>query len=202
MKNTKAQQKTTKSPKALFNLRRQRATAENLAKGMKPQEAMIAAGYSPLYAQHQGYRAIKRPCIQSAFTNSCERIRQEYQMLFDAIVRPYFDALDAPLIVKSTQFGDAQIPKDPETQQPFPDNALRMDAADRIVDLYGGKPRDVEMPSEPPKGLTVIIQKEASAKGAVVVNPTGRTSIIPEGKTKHPPLPLRFVKPNGSNGSA
>ena len=57
MKSTKAQQKTTKSPKALFNLRRQRATQENLAKGMAPQEAMIAAGYSPLYVQHQGYKA-------------------------------------------------------------------------------------------------------------------------------------------------
>lgn len=100
---------------------------------------MIAAGYSPLYAQHQGYKAIKRPCIQSQFTDSCERIRQQRNIPFDRIVERYFDALDAPLIVKSTRLGGAYIPKDPKTQQPFPDHALRMDAADRIVELYGGQ---------------------------------------------------------------
>ena len=191
MKSTKAQQKTTKSPKALFNLRRQRATQENLAKGMAPQEAMIAAGYSPLYVQHQGYKAIKRPCIQSVFTDSCERILAKRQMQFDELVEPYFDGLKANVIVKSQQLGDAQ-----ETE--FPDHALRMNAADRLVDLYGGKPREVEMPTEPTKGITIIFQKEASAKVQVVVNPTGRTSIIPEGETKYPKLPVIFRKPNGS----
>ena len=191
MKSTKAQQKTTKSPKALFNLRRQRATAENLAKGMGAQEAMVAAGYSPLYVQHQGYKAIKRPCIQSVFTDSCERILAKRQMQFDELVEPYFDGLKAKVIVKSQQLGDAQ-----ETE--FPDHALRMNAADRLVDLFGGKPRAVEMPSEPTKGITIIFQKGASAKVPVVVNPTGRTSIVPEGETKHPKVPVIFRKPNGS----
>ncbi len=191
MKNTKAQQKTTKSPKALFNLRRQRATAENLAKGMGAQEAMVAAGYSPLYAQHQGYKAIKRPCIRSVFTDSCERILAKRQMQFDELVEPYFDGLKAKVIVKSQQLGDAQ-----ETE--FPDHAVRMNAADRLVDLYGGKPREVEMPSEPQKGLTIIFQKEASAKVAVVVNQKDLTRIVPTGETKHPVLPVTFRKPNGS----
>ena len=113
-------------------------------------------------------------------------------MQFDELVEPYFDGLKANVIVKSQQLGDAR-----ETE--FPDHALRMNAADRLVDLYGGKPRDVEMPTEPPpKGLTIIFQKEASARPPIVVNPTGRTSIIPEGETKHPPLPVTFVKANGS----
>ena len=198
MKNTKAQQKTTKSPKALFNLRRQRATAENLAKGMKSQEAMIAAGYSPLYAQHQGYKAIKRPCIQSAFTESCERIFEKRNIPFDRIVERYVEALSAPLMVKSTQLGDAYMPLDPKTQLPYPDHAIRMEAAGRLIDLYGGKPREVDMPTEAPKGLTIIFEKESSAKGAVVVNPTGLTSIKPTGETKHPKLPVTFVKSNGS----
>jgi hypothetical protein len=198
MKNTKAQQKTTKSPKALFNLRRQRATAENLAKGMGAQEAMVAAGYSPLYAQHQGYKAIKRPCIQSQFTESCERIMQARRIPFDRMVERYFEALDAPLIVKSTQLGDAYMPIEPKSQQPYPDHALRMDAADRIIDLYGGKPREVEMPTETPKGLTIIFQKESSAKEAVVVNQKDLTRIVPTGETKHPVLPVIFRKPNGS----
>ncbi|MBK5280526.1 MAG: hypothetical protein JJE16_00400 [Nitrospiraceae bacterium] len=198
MKNIKAQQKTTKSPKALFNLRRQRATAENLAKGMGAQEAMVAARYSPLYAQHQGYKAIKRPCIRSAFTESCERIFEKRNIPFDRIVERYVDALDAPLIVKSTQLGDAYMPLEPKTQLPYPDHVIRMNAADRLVELYGGKPRDVEMPTEPPKGITIIIRKEPSAPVAVVVNPKGLTSIVPTGTTTHPKLPVRFVKPNGS----
>ena len=103
------------------------------------------------------------------------------QIQFDEIVEPYFDALKAPLIVKSTQLGKAQ-------ETPFPDHALRMNAADRLVDLYGGKPRSI----------TIIIRREASAQSPIVVNPPGRTSIIPEGETTHPKLPVRFVKPNGS----
>lgn len=62
----------------------------------------------------------------------------------------------------------------------------------------GGKPREVEMPAEVPKGLTVIFEREPRAPVALVVNRTGRTSIKPEGETKHPKLPVRFVKPNGS----
>lgn len=182
----------------LKNLTRRRKTAENLAKGMAPQEAMVAAGYSPLYAQAAGYKVVKHPAIQSIFTDSCDRIRQERNIPFDRIVGRYFEALDAPLIVKSTQLGDAYMPKDPETQQPYPDHAIRMDAADRIVNLYGGKPRDVELPTETSKGLTIIFQKESSAKVAVVVNPTGRTSIVPTGKSTHPKLPVTFRKPNGS----
>jgi hypothetical protein len=180
------------------NVRRQQAAAINLAKGMTIEKAMLQAGYSPSYAHDQGYRAVKRPCIQSMFTDSCERIMAKRQVRFDEIVEPYFDALKASLIVKSVQLGDAQIPKDPETGEPFPDHALRMDAADRIVDLFGGKPREVEMPSEPPKGITINIYKESKAQVAVVVNPTGRTSIIPEGTGKNPPLPVTFRKPNGS----
>ena len=198
MKNTKAQQKTTKSPKALSNLRRQRATQENLAKGMKPQEAMVAAGYSPLYVQHQGYKAIKRPCIQSQFTESCARLFAKHNLPFDRMVEPFVEALNAPLMVKSTQLGDAYMPLDPKTQKPYPDHALRMEAAGHLIDLHGGKPRDVEMPTETSKGITINFYKESSAKVAAVVNPTGRTSIIPTGETKHPVIPVTFRKANGS----
>lgn len=190
--------KTFASKRPDRNVRRQMATAQNLAKGMTVEKAMLDAGYSPSYAHDQGYKAVKRPCIQSIFTDSCERIMRKRQIQFDEIVEPYFDALKAPLLVKSAQLGDAQLTRNPETGEPFPDYGLRMDAADRIVDLFGGKPREVEMPSEPSKGITIIFQKESGAKVAVVVNPTGRTSIIPEGETKHPPLPVTFRKPNGS----
>lgn len=117
-------------------------------------------------------------------------------------MEPYFDALKAPLIVKSSnQLGEAQIPTDLSTGKPFPDHALRMDAADRIVGLYGGKPRDVDMSTEQPRGITIIIRRDSEGQPPPrVVNPTGRTSIVPEGETKHPTVPVRFIKPNGSNG--
>lgn len=181
----------------LKNLTRQRKTAENLAKGMKPQEAMIAAGYSPLYAQGEGYKMVKRPCVQSPFTDSCQRLFAKHHLPFDRMVEPYVEALNAPLIVKSTQLGDAYMPIDPTTQQPYPDHAVRMEAAGHLIDLHGGKPREVEMPSEPTKGITIIFQKESSAKVAVVVNPKGLTSIVPTGETTHPKVPVIFRKPNG-----
>ena len=143
-------------------------------------------------------QSVKRPLVQSALTDSCERILANRHLQFDEIAEPYFNALKAPLIVKSTHLGNAQVPKDPETGPPFPDHALRMNAADRLVDLYGGKPRDVETPKDPPKSITIILRKEASVKTAAVVNPTGRTSIVPEGETKYPALAVRFTKPNGS----
>lgn len=189
---------TSASKRPDRNIRRQRATAENLAKGMTTEKAMLQAGYSPSYAHDQGYKAIKRPCIVSAFTDSCERIMQKRQIQFDEIVEPYFDALNAPLMVKSTQLGDAYMPLDPKTQLPYPDHAIRMEAAGHLIDLHGGRPREMELPSEPQKGLTIIFQKEAGAKVAVVVTQPDRTRIVPTGETKHPTIPVVFRKPNGS----
>jgi hypothetical protein len=148
MKNKQVQQKQAKSPQALRNLRRQRATKANLAKDLSTKEAMLAAGYSPLYVQHQGYKAIKRPCIQSVFTESCERIMAKRQIQFDEIMEPIFDALKAKVIVKSTQLGDAQ-------EVDLPDYPLRMSAADRLIELYGGtlEHKETEKPTAPPLGL-------------------------------------------------
>ena len=69
--------KTSASKRPDHNVCRQRATAQNLAKGMTVEKAMLDAGYSPSYAHDQGYKAVKRPCIQSVFTDSCERIYGE-----------------------------------------------------------------------------------------------------------------------------
>ena len=172
--------------------------AEGLAKGLTQMQAVLEAGYAASTAQKKAYAIVKRPLVQSALTDSCERIMQRRQIPFDRMVELYFDALDAPLVVKSAQLGDAYMPLEPKTQQPYPDHALRMDAADRIIALYGGKPRNVELSADPPKGLTIIFQKESSAQSPIVVTPTGRTSIIPEGETKHPTLPVTFRKANGS----
>ena len=156
--------KTSASKRPDRNVRLQRATAQNLAKGMTVEKAMLDAGYSPSYAHDQGYKAVKRPCIQSQFTESCARLFAKHNLPFDRMVEPFVEALNAPLMVKSTQLGDAYMPLDPKTQKPYPDHALRMEAAGHLIDLHGGKPREVEMPSEPTKGITIIFQKEASAK--------------------------------------
>ena len=55
------------------NVHRQQAEAINLAKGMTIEKAMLQADHSPSYSHDQGYKAVKRPCIQSILTNSCER---------------------------------------------------------------------------------------------------------------------------------
>lgn len=121
------------------NPQRQKRTAKNMAKGMSPERAMVEAGYSPNYAASHAYKVVKKPYIQSIFTASLERVMKAQQKEFDAIVKPYVDALDAPLVVKSTMEGIACIAKDPETQEVIPDHDTRMRAADRLVDLYGGK---------------------------------------------------------------
>jgi hypothetical protein len=181
--------KTSASKRPDRNLRLQRATAQNLANGMTVEKAMLVAGYSPSYAHDQGYKAVKRPCIQSVFTDSCKRIMAKRHLQFDELVEPYFDALKAPLIVKSTQLGDAYKPIDHETQKPFPDHALRMDAADRIVELFGGKLIDKEIgsPPAPPLGhygwegfsleerlslqaeLTAVIQRRLRERGQPIL---------------------------------
>lgn len=117
------------------NILRQQATAINLAKGMSIEKAMLQAGYSPSYAHDQGYKAVKRPCIQSVFTESCERIMAERDMQIDKFIVPYFDALTANMIVKIPQLGNAQ-------EVDLPDHSMRMSAADRLIALYGGKLTD------------------------------------------------------------
>lgn len=121
------------------NRERERKTAEYLAQGLAQHQAMIKAGYSPEYAISKGYKVVKRPYIQSIFTEACERILAKRKLKMEALIEPYFEGLQAPLVVKSTMEGIACVAKDPETQEVIPDHEIRMKAADRLVDLFGGK---------------------------------------------------------------
>ena len=98
---------------------------------MATQEALVKAGYSESYAASKGYQAVKLPAIQSIFTDSCQRIMAKRNLEFDHLLEPYFEALQAKVIVRSTQLGDAQ-------EIDLPDHPLRMSAADRLVQLFGG----------------------------------------------------------------
>lgn len=167
---------------------------KELAKGLSVTEAGVKAGYTEHYAKSGLFQSIKRPCIQSAFTDACESVMRERGIGLVHVVKPYFDALDAPLIVKSTQLGDAYKPIDPATKLPFPDHAIRMTAAEKITELFGGKPRDIEMPAPPAKGLLVIINKEGGTVEAKTIEVHGRTTIQPEGEANPKPLPVKIKR--------
>jgi hypothetical protein len=123
---------------------------------MPQEQALIEAGYSPNYAASKAYKVVKKPYIQSIFTEALERVMKVRNKEFDAIIMPYIDALDAPLVVKSTTEGIACIAKDPETQEVIPDHDTRMKAADRLVDLYGGKAKtDDDEPDTGPKRVFI-----------------------------------------------
>lgn len=162
----------------------QNKVAEGLARGFSQRKAVKEAGYSALTAEKKAYAIVKRPLVQSALTEAVERIMAARNKQFDEIIRPYVDGLDAAVVVKSATEGIACLAKDPETQEVIPDHDVRIKSADRIVALMGGVPREIEMPAPPPKGLTVIINKE-SAPGHVAQQTNNvtvdRTKIQPTG---------------------
>jgi hypothetical protein len=167
-------------------------TAKNLAKGLSPVSAMIEAGYSESYARSQGYAVVKRPYVRSIVTDAIEQVLRVQNKEFLDIILPYIDGLHAPVVVKSPTDGTASIAVDPHTQQTIPDHDVRIKAADRIVALYGGVPKELEIPPLPARGLTVIISKDG---GNVQVNrqtnqmTVDRTKIVPTGEAKGDVMP-------------
>jgi phage terminase small subunit len=115
--------------------KKQRRAAKNVANGMDATTALIEAGYSESYAKARGYAVVKRPYIQTILTESCDRILKKRDMVLDDILEPVFDALKAKVIVKIQQLGDAQ-------EVDLPDHQTRMNAADRLVELYGGTSKE------------------------------------------------------------
>ncbi|UVT19015.1 MAG: terminase small subunit [Nitrospira sp.] len=114
---------------------KQTKAARNLAKGMDAKTALIEAGYSESYAKARGYTVVKRPYIQTILTESCDRIMKRRDLVLDDILEPVFEALSAKVIVRSQQLGDAQ-------EVDLPDHQIRMQASDRLVDLYSGQMKD------------------------------------------------------------
>lgn len=165
--------------------------AEGLARGFSQRKAVKEAGYSASTAEKKAYAIVKRPLVQSGLTEAVERIMSARNKQFDEIVRPYVDGFDAPVIVKFASEGIVCIAKDPETQEVIPDHDVRIKSADRIVALLGSAPREVEMPAPPPKGLTVIINKDGES--GQITQPTNRvvdrTKIQPTGEVAEDIMP-------------
>lgn len=148
------------------NAQRQRKAVRAMAHGVPKNKAMIDAGYSPYYAHTDAHRFLQRPLVQSLLTKEIQKALEGKNKAFGAMVAPYIDALDAPIIVKSATEGIACIAKDPDTQEILPDHRIRMEAADKLIALHGGVPKEVEIPPPPQPGMTIIIARD-QAKVAV-----------------------------------
>ena len=131
-------------------------------------------------AEKKAYAIVKRPLVQSALTQALDR--QGLKLVH--ILRPVVDALDANLMVRSQRLGSVH-------ETPFPDHHLRMRAANFLIGLYGGTPKASEIPPPPPKGLTVIINKDGeSEQGAQQTNRVvDRTKIQPTGEVTEDVMP-------------
>lgn len=125
----------TGRPKASETRRRRKAVAKNLLKGMGATEACVAAGYSPIAANSDGYRIIRHPEIQSRLTEAVARVLAKEQVEFDAIVEPYVKALKAKVVVKNSKLLQA-------VEADIPDHSLRMEAAAHLTKLY--QPKNAE----------------------------------------------------------
>jgi hypothetical protein len=79
-------------------------------------------------------------------------------LVLDDILEPVFEALNAMVIVKSQQLGDAQ-------EVNLPDHQIRMQASDRLVDLYGGQMND----KKEEEGLADLIEDWRSCRGRMPV---------------------------------
>ncbi len=111
----------------------QRKVAWGLARGLSKAEALRQAGYAESTIDHKSSQIIRRPQIQSFLTDALERMG----VTTEKLLKPVVDGLHANVVVKHSESLAAVVTD-------VPDLSVRMQAHDRIVDLYGGKPRDVD----------------------------------------------------------
>lgn len=171
-KQRKGSRNESKNPG--INIRRKRKVAQLVAAGVDPRTALTRAGYSASYVHTEGQRIIQRPVFRSMFTELIEKGMEIRKQEFADVVKPYLDGLTAAVVVKSATEGIATIARDPETQELIPDHEVRIKSADRIIGLYGGVPKEMDIPPPPARGLTIIIAKDG---GNIQVNQQQNTSI-------------------------
>ncbi len=123
-------------------LKNHRKVAKGLARGLSGADALRQAGYAESTIDKKGYQIIKRPQTQSFLTDALERLGVTSEKIMQTLV----DGLEAKVVVKSSEALTAK-----ETE--VPDLRTRMDAADRIADLYGSKPRAAEASKPAPPSL-------------------------------------------------
>ncbi len=158
---------------------RRKAVARNLAIGMKPEEALLKAGYSPTTARKKAYQVIRHPEVQSLLTESVARVLTEENKKFDDIVRPYVKALEATIVVKMPAAGVA-------VQTSVVDHSTRMVAATYLIGLYRPKRKqseDHEIKADAPSVNIHIhfieTRKSQNPRPVNVTSATPLTSISP-----------------------
>jgi len=160
---------------------RRKAVARNLAIGMKPEEALLKAGYSPTTARKKAYRVIRHPEVQSLLTESVARVLAKENKKFDDIVRPYVKALEANIVVKMPAAGVA-------VQTSIVDHPTRMAAAAHLIGLFRAKGKEVQEEEAGLKGPPVVCQinfiespKDNDTK-SVGLTLSGSRQVLPEKK--------------------
>ena len=119
---------------------RERRFAQGVARGKTKVQAARDAGYTESTALKKSFALIDRPRIRSFLTDALEQAG----LAPDHIVQAAIEALNANHILKSME--DRKV-----YESDVPDHDARMRAMDRLVDLYGGAPRDIDAraPSPP-----------------------------------------------------
>lgn len=123
----------------------------NLAMGMKPEEALIEAGYSPTTARKKAYQIIRHPVVQSLLTESCERVLRKQHKSFDDLLKPFVKALEATVVVKMPAAGRA-------VQTSVIDHPTRIAAATHLIGLYRAKGNEVQEDDSGLKGPHIVYQ--------------------------------------------
>ncbi len=121
---------------------RERRFAQGVARGKTKVQAARDAGYTESTALKKSFALIDRPRIRSFLTDALEQAG----LTPDHIVQAAIEALNANHILKSME--DRKV-----YESDVPDHDARMRAMDRLVDLYGGTPRDVDPKVPPPSTL-------------------------------------------------
>lgn len=165
---------------------RRKAVAMNLAMGMKPEEALLEAGYSPTTARKKAYLVIRHPVVQSLLTECCERVLRKHNKSFDDLLRPLVKALDANIVMKMSASGTA-------VQTTVADHPTRMAAATHLIGLYRAKGNEIQEgdagSKRPPVLLQInFIKSPKDSTPCVISRP------IPQPASRVAPIPqVKFV---------
>jgi terminase small subunit-like protein len=141
--------------------------AAELVKGASATKALIAAGYSPHYANSWGYRVIQQPEIQSLVTEAL----REAGLTMQQVIQPYLQGLQAK---------KSQRVKEPIEESDIADLEVRMAAADRICRLMGQIPSapDYPDPPAPPCEIHIHSERDRPAPSPAPAQPEPRSSQV------------------------
>ena len=149
------------NPNRPLSIREKKVIAAR-AKGFSQKKALAIAGYKP----GSSGQVLTRPVVQSALT---EALRKQ-GVSRAKIPRPIKDALGATL--HSSFMGELRASK-------LPDHKTRLEAAELGISLYGGLPKQVELPAQPQEPLTIIVESPDGHKVGLKIGGKAAQANIP-----------------------